>query len=106
LVKEAIGKTHKEEIKRLREQLIASYGRHCCWCNRLLGLAEEITVEHLLSRGRSGNDELNNLAIACKLCNNNRENYLVVTFKDADYIAFVEHEQRWQVQYQLNFATV
>jgi 5-methylcytosine-specific restriction endonuclease McrA len=68
-----------------------------------LGLSEEITVEHLLSRGRGGNDELNNLAIACRPCNNNRENHLVVTFKNPNYIAFIEHEQRLQVQYQLRF---
>jgi len=101
--KEAIEKTDKEEIKRLREQLILLHGRYCCWCNRLLGLSEEITIEHLLSRCRGGNNELNNLAIACKPCNNNRETYLRTIFKDPHYIACIEHEQRIQVQYHLEF---
>ena len=47
----------------------------CCWCQKPLSF-EEVTVEHLLARSRGGTNDPSNLAIACKPCNNEREDGL------------------------------
>lgn len=42
--------------------------------------AEEATVEHLVDRQHGGTNDLGNLVLACKACNNNR-NYMSLAEK-------------------------
>lgn len=51
----------------------------CCYCGRLLTF-KKATLEHLIQRSKGGK-QANNLAIACRPCNNYRGNYSVEEWK-------------------------
>ncbi len=46
----------------------------CCYCGRDLRHAEprEVTLDHLVPRSAGGNNETNNLVLACLSCNSSR----------------------------------
>ena len=62
-----------------REILIARDGGTCVWCGRE-PWATDLTVEHLLPRGRHGHTVPENLAVACRSCNKRRRTKPVVAY--------------------------
>lgn len=58
-----------EAALRLASELMLRDGRRCFYCDVELTDGRQPTVEHLLSKSRGGSDDLANLAIACKPCN-------------------------------------
>jgi len=62
--------------KRARKnQLISEFGSHCWWCKDCLP-SEKLTLDHLKPKSRGGSNSLENLRLACFLCNNSRGNSL------------------------------
>jgi len=71
------------ETDRTFEQKVDRFGQKC-WigrcihCNTALvvGLdgscGREVTIEHIIPRGRGGDDRLQNLALACNRCNHTK----------------------------------
>jgi 5-methylcytosine-specific restriction endonuclease McrA len=61
--------------KRRRRSLIASRARGVCeYCRCQVHFASEeaFSVEHILPRSLGGEDDLENLALACQACNNHK----------------------------------
>ena len=58
-----------EAAMRLAGELMLRDGRRCFYCDVELTDGRSPTVEHLLSKSRGGSDDLANLALACKPCN-------------------------------------
>lgn len=58
-----------------KQQLIHEYGSCCWWCRQAL-LYEQLTIEHLKPRSKGGSNNLENLRLACRLCNQLRGNSL------------------------------
>lgn len=61
---------------RIWRSLIASDGLRCHWCGekvkRGVQRADGATLDHLKPRSHGGSNELSNLVIACKSCNERR----------------------------------
>ncbi len=66
----------KSKQKRAKKaQLIEEYGSLCWWCGRCLP-EEELNLEHLKPKSLGGSNSLENLRLACVLCNRSRGNSL------------------------------
>lgn len=65
-----------------RKNIIANRdgGRKCFFCGlpAIKKYAEDVTIEHLLSFSHGGSDNINNLCLACKPCNDKLGNMAVV----------------------------
>lgn len=59
--------------------VIARDGSACVWCGRE-SWPRDLTLEHLLPRGRGGSGSDENLAVACRGCNRRRGSRPVVAF--------------------------
>lgn len=59
-------------------KLIARDGNKCCWCGKECdpfvdaNAKHRATVEHLTRLADGGTNEMGNLAVACRVCNNSR----------------------------------
>lgn len=58
-----------------KSQLLEEYGSCCWWCGCHLP-SNQLTLDHLKPRSRGGSNSLENLRLACFLCNNSRGNSL------------------------------
>ena len=58
----------------VRRHLTKCQGGKCCYCKRPFTRTgpTQMTIEHILARMDGGSDRLNNLAAACKHCNQHR----------------------------------
>ena len=61
------------------EHLIERDGPICVWCGRELW-REDLTTEHLLPRARRGRGRPENLAVACRSCNRQRQTQGVAAY--------------------------
>ncbi len=62
----------------VRQQIRERAGFVCEYCHSPERLsANRFTVEHLMPRSLGGSDDLINLALACRRCNERRSNFLV-----------------------------
>lgn len=55
----------------VREYLLEKWGRKCAYCN---ALNVPLEVEHIQAKSRGGSDGVSNLTIACRDCNQAKEN--------------------------------
>jgi hypothetical protein len=58
-----------------KAQLILDYGSCCCWCGHLF-TKEQLTVEHLIPQSKGGPNARVNLMLACRECNESRDDSL------------------------------
>jgi 5-methylcytosine-specific restriction endonuclease McrA len=65
----------KDEIKQAVRQRAKYLCEYCHSSERLS--ASRFTVDHLTPRSLGGSDDLNNLALACRRCNERRYNFVV-----------------------------
>lgn len=65
---EILGRNKKRK-KKVRNQLIERDGYHCFYCGIDTFKADNFTVEHVLSIAHGGNNNINNLVVACDPCN-------------------------------------
>lgn len=62
----------------VRGHLRAMYGDNCHWCGELMRFNASPnhdrfpTIEHLVPRSEGGSNQMENLRLACKRCNNGR----------------------------------
>lgn len=60
--------------KRLKKSWVfLKHDNRCVWCNGVFSY-DDLTLEHLLPRSRSGRNSESNLAAACRHCNEKRGN--------------------------------
>lgn len=61
--------------KEIKEYLLYLYKHKCGYCN---GLSKDpiLEKEHILARSKKGSDKISNLAIACRTCNEDKNNLL------------------------------
>ena len=57
--------------RRTRAKLAELHGTACHWCGKELSKFRA-TIEHLIPRSRGGSDQLDNLRLACRKCNQDR----------------------------------
>ena len=57
-----------------REARLAAQRNRCCYCRRPFTADRRPTIEHLLPVSRGGDNQPENLALACKSCNSRRGN--------------------------------
>jgi CRISPR/Cas system Type II protein with McrA/HNH and RuvC-like nuclease domain len=85
----------KEYVKRqtIRENLF-NLNEHCVYCNCKLSVKNLddpsfATIEHLTPKSENGTNFIENLALACKLCNStlrsSRSSFIGIEFKDSNY---------------------
>jgi 5-methylcytosine-specific restriction endonuclease McrA len=64
--------------RKVKAALVARDGLFCCWCKREIYLDVPFsddrfaTIEHMKPIFKGGSSAKNNLALACRLCNNTR----------------------------------
>jgi 5-methylcytosine-specific restriction endonuclease McrA len=63
------GKVKRKAIKKL----IRSFGDTCWYCDCAL-TKETRTIEHVVARSMGGNNNLDNLRLACDFCNRTHQN--------------------------------
>ncbi len=55
----------------VREYLLEKFNRKCVYCNRT---NIPLEIEHIIPKSRGGTDRMDNLAIACRACNQSKDN--------------------------------
>ena len=86
-------------VNRATRNLVRSRANFLCeYCHS----AEEssstlFTIDHILPRSIGGSDELENLALACHRCNNNRYNFVTGTDPETEQevTLFNPRQQQW-----------
>lgn len=62
---------NQKQKKTKKAQLIEIYGPCCWWCERNLP-KEELTMDHITPKSKGDSDNLENLKLACRPCNQKR----------------------------------
>lgn len=61
----------------IRTRLAESQNWKCCWCGlrttHIAGKKNSATIEHIIPVSKGGSNSIENLAMACSSCNNNRK---------------------------------
>ncbi len=60
--------------KKTIEFLIRRDGGYCCYCQKNFEDFQSVTLDHMVPRCNGGTMSIFNLALACKQCNNMRQN--------------------------------
>ena len=64
---------NSKQKKSKTPQVAARDGSCCCYCGKDLAPSEQ-TLEHMIPRSMGGGNNLENLRLACRQCNNSRRN--------------------------------
>ena len=64
----------------LREYILLKNNHTCQYCNGVSG-DSVLNIEHILPKSRGGSNRLNNLTLACRTCNEHKNNYLLSEWK-------------------------
>lgn len=59
----------------VREYLLEKFGRKCAYCHKD---DIQLEVEHYIPKSRGGSDRVSNLTLACRECNEEKDNYLPI----------------------------
>lgn len=82
------------------KQTIRERARYLCeYCHSLERLsANRFTVDHVIPRSLGGSDEINNLALACRRCNERRYNFVASVDPETQEIVpiFNPRQQKWE----------
>jgi hypothetical protein len=65
-----------------RDEIFKKYGGRCAYCGRELGTIKQMQVDHIIPRFKGGTDDLDNLAPACRTCNNFKRSFTVEEFRN------------------------
>lgn len=71
--------------RRVRPQVWERDGRKCFWCDTPLAL-EDMTLDHLETRGSGGSNRKENLVCACDPCNQRRGKMTVDQWVDRTWL--------------------
>ncbi len=63
--------------KSVMKTLISRYGKHCVYCGKKNCHLE---IDHIVPRSKGGTDRLSNLTLACRECNQSKDNKSLKTF--------------------------
>lgn len=66
------GRLNSKDTRKLREICSNTQGHFCCYCEQKVTSEYRKTLEHLMLRCKGGTYSLDNLAMACHDCNQNR----------------------------------
>ncbi len=69
----------KAFIRAYRIEAYTRQGGRCIYCGAFL-TAKTVTAEHIISVGCGGTDRADNIAAACRLCNNTKSNLSLADF--------------------------
>lgn len=58
--------------QKTRADVIAKYGRHCCYCNAGPLYKRALHMDHVVPRCDGGADDVSNLRPACRVCNSRK----------------------------------
>lgn len=58
----------KTQSRRIKKDLVRVFGCRCWYCG-LPAMEMELSVEHIIPKGKGGTDDLDNLGLACNICN-------------------------------------
>jgi 5-methylcytosine-specific restriction endonuclease McrA len=89
----------RERAQRLRAKLLAKQRWRCVYCDRKVSesaapnVPHRATLEHILPVSMGGMTTVNNCAVACFECNQQRGNQRVTV--PADKLAKAKHAERW-----------
>lgn len=85
----------RRALKALKSRLAARDGKQCFIHGEKLKF-DQLTIEHLLSFGHGGSDNINNLCLACEPCNQAMGNMSVtqkMLFRDRKLAEYAEMQQ-------------
>ena len=58
----------------MKRQTIKMFGTRCVYCDEECIIGDTLTIDHIIPRALGGKTKLSNLAPACKLCNELKDN--------------------------------
>ena len=61
----------------VREYLLEKWGRSCAYCHTS---GVPLQIEHIVPKSRNGSDRVSNLALACRVCNQTKDNRTAAEF--------------------------
>ena len=82
----------KDSVKQLVRQRADCLCEYCHSSERLS--ANRFTVDHLIPRSLGGSDDLDNLALACRRCNERRYNFIAGLDPETEEIVPLFHPRR------------
>lgn len=58
-------------IKRIKilDKLCKRFGKKCWYCSTPFTNYKEVEIDHIVPRSKGGTDDIENLAVACRMCN-------------------------------------
>jgi 5-methylcytosine-specific restriction endonuclease McrA len=65
---------NSKKARRKREQIARRDGSYCCYCGRFLSPLDRTIEHYVVPKSLGGSNQLDNLKIACKPCNQARGN--------------------------------
>ncbi len=68
--------------KNARQQVYAKFDGHCAYCGRRIEL-EEMQIDHIHPKYLGGNNEMDNLNPACRMCNFRKGTLTLKKFRKA-----------------------
>ena len=83
---------NRDRIKQLVRQRADCLCEYCHSSERLS--ANRFTVDHLIPRSLGGSDDLDNLALACRRCNERRYNFIAGLDPETDEIVPLFHPRK------------
>ena len=89
-----------------RKAVLAKYGGRCAYCGRKLTPGRKgdtaFQVDHLHPRYLDGEDELDNLVPACRICNHYKKTFTVEEFREQ--LSLIPGRLERQMTYRLSVA--
>ncbi len=70
---------HAQRIGRLMT-LLKRHGRMCWYCGTKFTSFSEVEIDHIIPTSRGGTEKINNMAIACTMCNRAKVDYTLEEF--------------------------
>jgi hypothetical protein len=85
-----------DEVKQAIQERAKYVCEYCHSSERLS--ANRFTVEHVIPKSLGGSDEINNLALACRRCNERRYNFVAGVDPETQEIVpiFNPRQQKWE----------
>jgi len=66
-------KINSKKRKQIKEILSKGHKKyHCIFCKRVF-LVTDLTIEHIIPKKDGGSNEITNLVLSCKICNQHRD---------------------------------
>ena len=82
-------------IKARKISLLLRDGPHCIFCKKHIKDALDLTIDHIVPKIKGGSDSIDNTALCCKNCNDEKGRLLLTDFIKAKEIVITKKIMRF-----------